>query len=790
MKLRHRILFDLQATQSQAHADRGVARYVKDQLRALRRLGVGDGLLLNPNMPFPRNLDQDLLTSPDLRWATQTEVRRLVEADDRPAAFYLTSPFELSQFPEGDLPPHLLRGDLPVAATLYDLIPLLFPDRYLTQPDLERRYRGRIEQLHHVDVVLTISEHTRRDALRCLGLDPAKVHTIGFGVSPYFHPIGPGDQPDVSIAGHTPQVRRPFVLTVLGGDPRKNAERLFEAWALARREAGAPHQLVVTCSLDAGTQAAWEGAARSHGLTPGDDVVLTNWQPDHVLRALYQRCELFVFPSLYEGAGLPLAEAVACGAVSITSATSSMPEVLDWPAATFDPESVDDMAAAIVRGLGDDAFRTDLRARASERARLLTWDVVAGRTIDALAHLPEPASGRTRLPTRIALVGPTPPTPSGIADYNARLIPALAERCELDVFTPGPGHTHEHPNLRWFPPRALRDTCTPWSYDAVVYTAGNSDHHHELYGLAEEFPGLLWLHDVRLPGLYLTYAKATFPQGPSWREFLQYRLLRQYRRRTPVHVRDEVDQTPSHYNELGLGLSKELVDTARGVIVSSALAARLLDLDQQPDARLPPSWVLPLAIPAPWGDGTRRTPPDRPLLVSLGMVSPIKGTELLVQALASLRATGVDATLAFVGPVDDAYRDHLVQHVEAVGVTGHVQVTGHVSEDAYRDWLERATVAVQLRLSTNGESSAAVTNALAAGVPVLTNVHAAAELPPGTVAMTAWDVDPTALADDLGRLLAEPDRLVALAEGGHAFARQWGFEQVADRLLELVAELR
>ncbi|MCU1378004.1 MAG: putative Glycosyl transferase group 1 [Acidimicrobiales bacterium] len=788
MKLRHRILFDIQATQSQAHADRGVARYVKDQVRALRRLGVGDALLLNPNLPFPRNLDQDLLSAPDLRWATQSEIRRLVEADHRPVAFYLTSPFELSQWPEGDLPPQLLRGDVPVVGTLYDLIPLLFPDRYLTDPALASRYRGRVEQLHQLDKILTISEHTRRDALDLLGLDPAKVVTIGFGVSPYFHPLEPGDDPDVAIARHTPEVRRPFVLTVLGGDPRKNAERLFEAWAEARRAAGVPHQLVVTCSLDPDTQARWEQAAKANGLTPGDDIVLTNWQPDHVLRGLYQRCDLFVFPALYEGAGLPPAEAIACGAPTITSSTSSLPEVLDWPDSTFDPESVDAMAALMARGLTDEAFRDELRARGRDRSASLTWDAVARRTVDALADLPEPAGGRTRLPVRIALVGPTPPTPSGIADYNDRLIPALAARCELDVFTPGPGHTHEHPNLRWFPPRALRGPCSPWSYDAVVFTAGNSDDHHELYNLAEEFPGILWLHDVRLPGLYLTYARDQLPEK-NREEFLRSRLLRQYRRRLPFHVLDVVDRTPSHYVELGLGMTKEFVDVARGVIVSSSLAERLVTLDRQPDLGMPPTWVLPLAAPPAWGDDTQRVRADRPSIVSLGMVSPVKGTELLVSAVAALRRSGVDAHLTFVGPVDDDYRAHLERHVAAAGASGHVTITGHVGEADYLDWIARATVAVQLRVSTNGESSAAVTDALAGGLPVVTNVHAASELPAGTVDLVPWDVDATGLADHLRSLLDDPDRLRALAEGGHSFARSWGFEQVADRLLEIVAQL-
>ena len=788
MSLPYRILFDLQATQSQAHAERGIARYVKEQLRALRALGVGDALLLNPHLPFPRNLDQDLLTSTDLCWATQPDVRRIVEADDRPVVFYLTSPFEVSQWGEGDLPPHLLRGDIPVVTTLYDLIPMLFPERYLADARLHARYHARIEQLHHMDLVLAISEHTRRDALRLLGLDPAKVVSIGFGVSPYFRPAEPDEVPERWLARHVPEVRAPFVAALLGGDPRKNAERLFEAWGEARRDAGVEHQLVVTCSLDSVTQARWEDVIRAQGLVPGRDVVLTNWQPDPVLRAIYQRCELFIVPPLYEGAGLPAAEAAACGAPTITSSTASLPEVLELPESTFDPESVSDMAAVIVRGLTDEAFRSRLRQRGRDRVNALTWGAVAERTVEALGRLPEP-TGPTRLPVRIALVGPTPPTPSGIADYNARLIPALASRCELDVFTPSTERVVDHPNLRWFPPTALREACNPWGYDAVVYTVGNSDDHHDLFDLATEFPGVLWLHDVRLPGLYLTYANDRVPEDAR-QDYLRYRLLHQYRRRLPLHIRDDVQQTPSHYGEYGIGLTKELVNVSRGVIVSSSLAQRLLDLDQQPGARLPPSWVLPLAVAGPWGDDARRAPATHPLLVSLGVVSPIKGTDLLVAALAALRDSGVDASLAFVGPVDDDYRAELERVLIAHGVDGHVTITGHVPEPEYRGWIERATIAVQLRLATNGESSAAVGDALSGGLPVVTNVHAAAELPEGTVVMVPWDADGPALAAQLAALLTEPGSLAALSEQGRAYARSWTFDRVADELLQVVNRVR
>ena len=669
---------------------------------------------------------------------------------------------------------------MPVACVLYDLIPLVMPERYLADPILERRYRARAEQLHAMDLVLTISEHTRRDALRLLDLPPDRVWNIGAGVSPFWRPLAEGDAPDVLIARHTPAVTKPFVYTVAGGDPRKNTERLFEAWAAQPADLRRDHQLVITCSLDPGTEARWREHAAGLGLAEGD-VVLTGWQPDEVVRALYQRCVLFAFPPLYEGYGLPVAEAIACGAPAVTSSTSSLPEVMDLDDAAFDPTDVGAIAGAIERGVTDEAFRAQLLAQGAARRPSLTWEAVAGRAVAALSRVPE-GEGPTRLPVRLALVGPMPPTASGIADYNARLLPALAKRAEIDLFTPGAPPPHEvAPGVRWLPPRALKETCSPWGYDAVVFTAGNSDDHHDLYDLAQEFPGLLWLHDVRLPGLYLTYARDRIGEEAG-DQFLLDRLLRQYRRRLPLHLDRTTEAVPTDWVEWGIGLTKELVDVARGVVVSSEMAARLLHLDQQPDARLAPTHVLPLAVPPPWGNGSRREPR---LLACFGMVAPSKGPELLISALASLPG----ATLALVGPVDDGYRDHLLRHADATGVRDRLVLTGRVDDAGYRDWLERSTLALQLRTSTNGESSAAVTDCLAAGLPVVSNVAAAAELPPGTVELVPSDVDAPVLARHVRALLDDPARLAALAEGGHRFAREWGFDQVAERLLDIALSL-
>ncbi|MBW8824737.1 MAG: glycosyltransferase family 4 protein, partial [Acidobacteria bacterium] len=323
----------------------------------------------------------------------------------------------------------------------------------------------------------------------------------------------------------------------------------------------------------------------------------------------------------------------------------------------------------------------------------------------------------------------------------------------------------------------------------VVYTVGNSDDHHDLYDLAQEFPGLLWMHDVRVPGLYLTYADERIENRQLGDRFLGERLERQYRRRLPEDLSRGVGTAWTHWTEHGLGVSKELVDVARGVVVSSSLAERLLRLDQGPDAAATPGWVVPLAAPPPWGDDRQRVSGTTPLLVALGLVSPVKGAELLVSALAALRGSGVDAHLAFVGPAPDDYHAHLVEVIGAAGMASHVTLTGRVGDDAYRDWLARGTVSLQLRVSTNGESSAAVMDCLAAGLPTITNVAAATELPAGTVEVVPYDVDAVELANRIAAVVGDPARLAALTAAGRTHAASWSFDHVADQLLQIIRAL-
>src|SRR5690606_23793757 len=151
-----------------------------------------------------------------------------------------------------------------------------------------------------------------------LGVAPERVAAIGGAASDFFRPEQPGDDAAGLLVRALPALRRPFVLSVSGDDPRKDPETLIESFAALPADVRRAHQLVIACTLTPEAAAKWRGLAHGHGLHD-DDVVLTGYVTDEVLRALYQRASVFVFTSRYEGFGLPVLEAARCGAPAITT---------------------------------------------------------------------------------------------------------------------------------------------------------------------------------------------------------------------------------------------------------------------------------------------------------------------------------------------------------------------------------------------------------------------------------------------------------------------------------------
>jgi glycosyltransferase involved in cell wall biosynthesis len=480
------LYLDMQILQSPVYRERGTFRYCLELARALSALpGAVRGMGLNPLMPFPAQLPSDLVST-RLQWSTAVNFRRALE--EGPTAYMVMAPFWMTMF-EALVPPYAARPDIPMVMMLTDVIPLTQPDGFFAEPQVLRRSRLRADLIRSADLVLTISEATRQEAIRVLELDEERTVNISSGVSPLFQPAEDRTQLRPLIAKNLPEITRPFVLCITGPWPRKNTEGLIQAFAELPEDLRKLYQLVLVCRLNDEYRARWRERAQNLGLSD-DEVVLTDVVTESVLRTLYQSADLFVYPPFFEGFGLPAAEAAACGCPTIVSNTSSMPEILGFPPATFDPHDPADIARVMIRALTDSGFRQELEQSAAAAAQKHTWNAVARRAIDSLDRIERPI--RQSWVPRVALVGGVPQFATKPQEFRMLDLAALSEKCELDVFgverSELPASSSQH--ARYLPLEALGRSFNPAAYDAIVYVLGDSK---PAEALALVYPSFIWL---------------------------------------------------------------------------------------------------------------------------------------------------------------------------------------------------------------------------------------------------------------------------------------------------------
>ena len=258
-----------------------------------------------------------------------------------------------------------LASPIPFVFTIHDLAHLHVPEE-----------SSRLRRLYYRVVVrpaaskaariLTVSEYSRAEILAWSGLPPEQVRVVGNGVSPVFRPRAD------PLAG-----REPFLLHVGRRAGNKNIRNLLRAFGASR--ASASLGLRFTGLPDARTLA-WAAEA---GVA--DRIAFAGDLSDNALLDLYQRCAAFVFPSVHEGFGLPVIEAMATGTPVVTSTTTSLPEVAGAGNAVLaDPHDVEGLAAALDRVVEDQALRSELSARGLRRAADFTWENVCARVVEAM----------------------------------------------------------------------------------------------------------------------------------------------------------------------------------------------------------------------------------------------------------------------------------------------------------------------------------------------------------------------------------------------------------------------
>jgi glycosyltransferase involved in cell wall biosynthesis len=265
----------------------------------------------------------------------------------------------------------------PVVVSIHDLsfehLPQTFKKRSRAQLRLTVRRSAR-----KAAQVVALSEHARSDILDTYGLKPEKVSVIPLAPPPHFGPVT--DQAELQRVRQTYDIDSDYILSVGSIQPRKNLSRLIAAYSSLRRarpEGKLPKLVLVG-------KCAWlydELLRTIKELEVCNSVILTGYVPEADLPALYSGALCFVYPSYFEGFGLPPLEAMKCGAAVIVGNRTSLPEVVGDAGMLVDPFNVDDIALAIDKVISDSNLRSHLRVKGLERAQLFDWRETARQTL-------------------------------------------------------------------------------------------------------------------------------------------------------------------------------------------------------------------------------------------------------------------------------------------------------------------------------------------------------------------------------------------------------------------------
>jgi glycosyltransferase involved in cell wall biosynthesis len=261
--------------------------------------------------------------------------------------------------------------------TIHDVIPIDHPEWF--SKGFSAWYKWLMPMLaRSAQHLIAVSEFTRSRLIDRFGLKPEKVSVVLNGIGSEFTPRTAEEIDRVKTRLGLPP--GPYVLYVGSVEPRKNLARLLRAWEQVQTS-GTDLHLVIT-----GLKGASQVFSAVHIEKIPERVIFTGYVEDEELPALYSGALVFVYPSLYEGFGLPPAEAMACGTPVITSDRTSLPEVVGTAAVLVDPEDVESIADSIHRVASSESLRAEMRTQGLARAQCFKWDTAATETWEILAR--------------------------------------------------------------------------------------------------------------------------------------------------------------------------------------------------------------------------------------------------------------------------------------------------------------------------------------------------------------------------------------------------------------------
>ena len=264
--------------------------------------------------------------------------------------------------------------------TIHDMAHYYYPEHIIPgKGRLLQRYLAK--HARRADLILCVSENTKKDVMKILDIPEEKVWVTYNGVGDEFRVINNKDL--LREVRHKYKLPERFILFVGTVEPRKNISRLIEAYHILNSHYRIKEPLVMAGGKGWKNEALYQAIRR---LRLEDRIIFTGYVNNSDLPLLYNAATLFVYPSLYEGFGLPVAEAMACGTPVVTSNISSLPEVAGDAALLVNPEDAEAIATAVYRLLTDEDLCCKLRELGLQRVKRFTWESCAQKTLEAISY--------------------------------------------------------------------------------------------------------------------------------------------------------------------------------------------------------------------------------------------------------------------------------------------------------------------------------------------------------------------------------------------------------------------
>lgn len=515
-----RLVIDLQGAQTESRF-RGIGRYSLSLAKAMTEQARGHEVWLVLNECFPETIEpirasfEGLIPQERIRvFSIPAPVREIDEGNSwrarsaeiireayinnlYPDVIHISSLFE-GWIDDASVSVKRVPSAVPTVVTHYDLIPFLRKDVYLSDARFRDYYYKKLASLKRTDLLLAISESSRKEVINAMNFSNEQVVNISAAVSPEFVRREFADEEKARFLAKY-GLSSDYVLYAGGFDERKNVDALMRAYSNLPHVLRECFSLVLTGKIPGTEKIHLQIHARALGIVKS--VRFLGHVSDEDLISLYSLCHLFVLPSLHEGFGLPILEAMACGAAVIGANRTSIPEVIGREDALFNPEDPEAISKKMQEVLENENFHDTLQRHAREQSQIFSWDRSAQKTWDAIEQVLKKTKQNefqivVNSRPRMAYVSPLPPDKTGIADYGAELLPELSKYYDIEVIVAqeritDPWVLANCPirSVSWFKKNAGR-------FDRILYNIGNSPYHAYMFDLLHEHPGIVVLNDV------------------------------------------------------------------------------------------------------------------------------------------------------------------------------------------------------------------------------------------------------------------------------------------------------